>query len=83
VGIYMECIFAEVYVYSNEFQIHNFFEFVSTGTLLKYLMDGLSYNAYYISVSKTNRFRLRFAWLLTERRNRSHYVRFGLALCTT
>jgi len=83
VGIYMDCVFAEVYVYSNEFHLHNFFEFVSTHTLLKSLVDGLNYNAYYLSVSKTNKFRLRFAWLLTKRVNPSHYVRFGLALCTT
>jgi hypothetical protein len=48
----MECVFVEVYVYFNKFQIHKFFESVSTYTLLKSLMDGLSYNAYYISASK-------------------------------
>jgi len=47
----MECVFVEVYVYSNKFHLHNFFEFVST-PLPKSLVDELSYNAYYISASK-------------------------------
>ena len=51
-GIYMECVFAEVYMFYNKFHLHNFFEFVSTHTLLKSIMDGLSYNACYISASK-------------------------------
>lgn len=48
----MECVFTEVCVYSNKFHLHKFFDFVSTHTLLKSLMDGLIYNAYYISASK-------------------------------